>query len=206
MLFGLVGASRNGKTTLAKAIAEELGIEFLPSSITATGLKYGFDTVANLDLEQRMILQTHLLEDHIEMLQASPRPLILDRTPIDMIGYLMAEFGMHSHLDASDEVLQAAEQYKTLCLQVTVTFYDFLFVIGQLPNYEAAPGKPVLNRAYQTHTQLIMEGALATITDEISYATIYETEFEARREYIHDTIVERINQIDVMRRTSLHVQ
>jgi len=205
MLYGLTGSSGTGKTTLGKAVAESLGIEFRPTSITECARRHGFNAVGVLPLTDRLALQNHLLEDHIEMLAEAPRPLIVDRTPIDFIGYLMAEFDMHSHMRASPEELVAADDYVQRCLTATLRYYDHVFILGQLDFYEEAATRPADNRAYQTHSQLIMEGALFKLSGRVSYSAIYKNDFEARETFVHDTIVARLDEIEKERRSAAHI-
>jgi hypothetical protein len=151
------------------------------------------------------VLQNHLLNDHVEMLVSTARPLIVDRTPIDMIGYLLAEFDMHSHMRATPEEIEEAEDYVKRCLKATVKHYDYVFILGQLPNYEPAVTRPADNRAYQTHSQFIMEGALFRLSGRVNYSGIYNTNREKREEFLHDTIVHRLDQIEKEKRSSPHI-
>lgn len=205
MLFGISGASGTGKTTLAKLVAEDLGIEYMPTSITECAKRHGFDAVGHLSLTQRIRLQQHLLEDHIEMVCQAPRPLIVDRTPIDMIGYMLAELDMHSHMRATPEELEAIEDYVTLCGEMTTSLYDYVFILGQLDGYEEAPTRPADNRAYQTHSQLIMMGAILRLHGKFNYAYLPFTDLEKRREGLHDTIVQRLNELERLRSSAAHI-
>lgn len=205
MLFGLTGASGTGKTTLAKRVAEDLGITYMPSSITECGRKHGFDTVGLMPLKDRIKLQMHLLEDHIQMVARADRPLIVDRTPIDMIAYLMAELDMHSHKRLDKEEIETCEAYVDLCLETTTKLYDYVFVLGQLDHYEIKESRPADNRAYQTHTQLIMLGAMSRLWGQVNFSVVRQQGFEERTEYVHDVIVRRMDEISRERASSAHI-
>lgn len=159
MIYGLIGASGTGKTTLAKMVADTLSILYQPSSITECAKKHGFDAVGSLSLEKRMELQWHLLNDHVEMIEKTERPMITDRTPVDMAAYAMAEFTMQSHQSASDKILADAESYVSHCLRAAERHFEMLFVLGRLNVYEVSETRPALNPAYQRHTDLIMKRA-----------------------------------------------
>lgn len=205
MLFGISGASGTGKTTLAKRVADDLGITYLPTSITECGKKHGFDPVAPMSIRSRLELQMHLLNDHVEMVTKADRPLIVDRTPIDMVAYLMGEFDMHSHMRATPEEIVAAEEYVDLCLETTAKLYDYIFILGQLDHYEIKESRPADNRAYQTHTQLIMQGCMSRLYGRINYTIIRSQDLEDRHETLHDTIVRRMDDISRERATSAHI-
>jgi nicotinamide riboside kinase len=205
MLFGLTGSSGTGKTTLAKRVAEELGITFMPTSITECAKRHGFDAVAPMTIQTRIALQMKLLEDHVSMVMDADRPLIVDRTPIDMIGYLLAEIDMHSNHRMLSEDIVAAEEYVDLCLETTAKLYDYIFVLGQLEHYEIKDSRPANNRAYQTHTQLIMQGALSRLWGRVNFSIVRQQELEIRHEYVHDAIVKRMDDISRERASSAHI-
>lgn len=205
MLFGLTGSAGTGKTTLAKRIAEDLGIEYMPASVTETAKKHGFNSVGVLNLQERMKLQEKLLEDHIQMVCKADRPLIVDRTPIDFIGYMMGELDMHSHMRLSAEEIAWIEEYKNLCLEATVKLYDYVFILKQLDSYEIKDSRPADNRAYQTHTQLIMQGCMSEVYGRLNFMVVRNQDLEARAELLHNTLVQRMDDISKERASSAHI-
>lgn len=205
MLYGLSGPSGSGKTTLAKTIAESLDLTFMPTSITACAQKHGYNSVGMLSLGQRIDLQQHLLHDHMEMLNAAPRPLIVDRTPIDFIAYMMAEMDMHSHLRATDAELGRIHDYVNECLNAALAFYDYVFLLGQLDSYEVTETRPALNRAYGMHTQLLMMGALQALYGRLGYVILQTTDHLVHETTVHDLIVKRMNAIEQEKRSAKHL-
>lgn len=206
MLYGLTGSSGTGKTTLARAVAESLSVEFVPTSITASGKRHGYDPVGMMSLADRIQLQHHLLDDLAELMKEGSRPAILDRTPIDLIGYMFAEIDMHSHIRLTQEDIDRLEVYRQRCLDLTATYFDHVFVTTPLPVYETADTRPVANAAYQQHSQMIMEGAIYQLTGRVNFTILRPTDLNVRTEHVHDTIVKRLNVIDMQRRgaTGLH--
>lgn len=205
MLFGISGSSGSGKTSLARRLSEDLGIEYRSASITSSGKRHGFDPVGILTLDERVALQYHLLSDHIELLEASPRPLIIDRTPIDMIAYLMGEFHMHSHMVTDERTLQAAAEYVSKAIEVTVRYYDQVFLLSPLPTYEEMRTRPATNPAYQIHTHLLMSGAMTLLRDRVSYFTVNTPDLEKRVAGLSDIIIERLDDIEKERRSAKHI-
>lgn len=204
MLYGLTGSHRSGKTTLAKKVAEDLGIEFYATSITEVARRNGFDPVAPMSLSDRVDLQYRLLEDHLEQLAKRSRPLITDRTPLDMLGYMLCEFHMSSHLVTTSAVLDRASHFQDICLAATVQNYDMLFYLAPLKDYVVEDGKPVPNRAYQKHHALMVQGGLSQLAGQTTYMLIENNDFEFRRNVVHSTIVSRIDNIDTAR-SSAHM-
>ncbi|OWZ90440.1 hypothetical protein B9J07_28040 [Sinorhizobium sp. LM21] len=205
MLYGLTGSSGTGKTTLGKRVADELGIAYMSGSITEIAKRHGYDPVAPMSLQDRIKLQFALLEDHVTMIAKAERPLIVDRTPIDFVGYILGEIDMHSHMRLSTEEIVAIEEYVDLCLETTVKLYDYVFVLGQLDHYEIKETRPADNRAYQTHTQLIMQGCMSRLHGRLNYMIVRQSDLEARVETIHDTLVHRMDDICKERASSAHI-
>ena len=201
MLYGLTGASGTGKTTLAKAIANDLGIEYISASISESAKKHGFNSVSPMPIHVRLTMQRHLLEDHTALIALSPRPAITDRTPLDMISYMLAEIGMHDHEEMTRQDCADIEQYVDDCIKVTSMLYDRIYILSQLDEYEEVDTRPVTNRAYQSHTQLIMMGTALKAAESVKTTFIMNQDFETRREQVTDYIVARMNEIQELRQS-----
>lgn len=196
MIYGLCGVHGSGKTTLGKQIAEAMEISFIQTSTTEVAREMGYDPVQIRTLEERIAFQEALLEHHVQRLAVIPRPAILDRTPIDMATYMLAEFGMHSGEAVSPELLERVCTYVERALRFTAINYDFVFQIGPLPVYEVSPHRPAHNPAYHRHYDLLMRGLMSTLKGKASYAYILTTDPQRRVEYILDMIERRLNKHD----------
>lgn len=205
MLFGLCGASGTGKTTLAKKVAEDLSITFIPTSITENARALGYEAVGELSLSERLDLQWGLLARHLDLIKNAPRPLILDRTPIDILAYMMAELHMHSHNHLSPKELDSVATYVNYCLNAAAKFYDFVFCLAPLETYESDPRRPAPNPGYQLHTQMIMHGGLSMIYGSLSYAMVNVQSLDERVDFVTETIARRIDDITTQRNSSAHV-
>lgn len=160
MIIGFSGAHRSGKTTLAQVVAAALHFDFVDASVSKIMAEGGFDGVAKLSIAERLEAQRYLLRRHIEMLQKIRRPTLIDRTPADMAAYLFGEITMHS-----EGIDQAAfSSYLTDCLFVMKTYFAGFIVPDILPVYVEQAGKPPVNRAYQQHHHLLVQGVLVQST------------------------------------------
>ncbi|QIG69152.1 P-loop NTPase domain-containing protein [Rhizobium phage RHph_N1_15] len=202
MLYCCSGTHRSGKTTAAKLLAEQLGIEFLDSSFDVAK-KFGYNPVGRMSLKDRMAMQILVLDDHIEKLNAAPRPLITDRCPLDYFAYTLAQFGMTSHEQADEQTLQAAHAFAEKCLDVTKTYYDMVFIMDPLRVYEVDPTKatPVVNPAFQLHIHALIHGAVSQIHREINYAIVPFMPLQDRVDFIAQQIVERMDDIDDLKQS-----
>jgi hypothetical protein len=202
MIWGVTGASGVGKSTVCKLVADSLDIAFVQTSITESAKRHGFNAVGDLTLSERIDLQEKLLDDHMQLLDETERPAILDRTPIDMIGYMMGEIYMHSHKELTPEQIQRVNNFALRCMWVTKRNYDCVFHLAPLPFYEAAQTRPAENTAYQKHTDLIMRGALSELSGAVSQCILNTTDLNERQEAIHDLIVQRLDTLEASRKAN----
>lgn len=179
MAFGFSGAHRTGKTTLAKQVAEDLKMQFLDGSVSKIMKEFGINAVGDIPLEQRIEAQEFLLKRYLDNLTKAPRPLITDRTPLDMIGYMLGEITMHN---CSAEAGKKANAYVENCLDATLRHFDTVIIVGPLAGYTVDPKSPPPNEAYQRAVQFLIEGAACRIASSMYIDSIETTDFEARRE------------------------
>lgn len=205
MLFGITGAAGTGKSTLGRLAGERTGIPFVPTSITRMARDVGYDAVSPMTLRERLDMQEKMLLKMAHLMNTMKGHAILDRTPIDMIGYMLGEVGMHSDKDLTPEELLRIEQMIVRCKRLTMAMFDFVFVTTPLPNYETKDTRPPPNRPYQWHTQFIMQGALMECSHRLSNATLIMSDLNERVDYVSGVILERIQQAEVYRATASHI-
>ncbi|MER9176243.1 ATP-binding protein [Mesorhizobium sp. M0955] len=202
MLYGFVGPSRAGKTTLARKVSEGLAMEFHPTSTSKVAKEHGFDLMAPMTLADRVAVQNILLDNHIRELEELPRPLLIDRTPVDYLAYLLAEFNMTSDQAASPATLNAAYDFVNRCLSTTKRYYDFLYYLAPLPFYKAEDGKHADNKAFQQHSALLMQGILSELNGDVNIAYIHDTDLDNRVDFLTSHLVSRLDEIDAQRKAA----
>lgn len=158
MILGLAGSHRSGKTTLARAVAARGGIAFYDGSFGRLARTLGFESVARMSVVQRLTMQNRVLDLYDREIQSEVADRITDRTPLDMLAYLMAEVGMHAGLE--EAASKAIVAYRNRCIALTRDLFDDVFLLQALPVYVVADGKPSDDPAYQTHIQTLIEGAI----------------------------------------------
>ena len=95
MIYCISGTHRNGKTTTATAVAEMLRCKAIETNISAMPMwrKIGSPSSA-VSFAERLYVQKEIFQYIRNIIEAkSPRPeytYIMDRSPMDLIGYLLA--------------------------------------------------------------------------------------------------------------------
>jgi hypothetical protein len=158
MIIGLAGTHRSGKSTLARAVSARHGIAYYDGSFGRIAKTFGYNAVAAMTPYERVTMQFAVLERFASELDASGPRVITDRTPIDMLAYMMAEIGMHAGLDEGTS--HAIVRYRERCIATTRELFGAVFLLQPLPTYVAEDGKPSGDPAYQMHIQTLIEGGL----------------------------------------------
>jgi hypothetical protein len=158
MILGLAGSHRSGKTTLARAVAAKGGIAFYDGSFGRLARTLGFESVARMSIFERLTMQNRVLDLYDREIRQDAAARITDRTPLDMLAYLVAEVGMHAGL--GDAASREVVAYRDRCIGLTRDLFDDVFVLQALPVYVVADGKPSDDPAYQMHIQTLIEGAI----------------------------------------------
>lgn len=193
-MFGIMGAHRTGKTTLAKALSKKNGLYFFQSSTTEIMAEGGFDPVGLMSPKERIEAQEWLLLRYMELAADAPRPFITDRTPIDMAAYTLAEVSMHNTSPALGERIDA---YVRAAIMAAAGMFDTLMVARPLPSYEASPDKPPANLAYQSHVQILVEGmAYHMLGEQVTVGFLTSTNHDHRVEACTNLMNRRLKEME----------
>jgi len=200
MIYGLTGASGTGKTTLGRELSKRLGIPFLPTSITEMAADLGLPSpVAQLNLNDRTVLQVELLTAMCKFLESLPHPCIIDRTPLDLLAYMLAEVHMHAHIGASETLIKVINDYSLYCVGIAKRFLTVIYCLEPLPTYEVDSKRPAWNPAYHRHVQCLIKGAMMELSSFVPYFTVPAMPLEERAELVGASITSHIDAIQKQR-------
>lgn len=165
-MIGICGAHRTGKTTLARTVSELSGFHFLETNASGTFKRLGCSPKEDMDLKDRLFVQTEILNDIEEAYRNSPTPhFITDRTPLDTAAYLIAD--VHRTATKGDPWVEyEILRYVDRCLEMSEQWFSLLVLVQpgiQLKDHEdKAPASPV----YIEHINDILIGLLMGRSDE----------------------------------------
>lgn len=144
MKIGIVGCAGTGKSTLARQVADELGVDCIESKdLTAHILERdGYDYSSGVQVERFLAnsgRQTEILRRTLE-LESEAESFVTDRTVVDLAAYAVSE--MHNHdTKALRHVFETCRAH--------VGDYSHLFLCGWNDGPVGENNKRTLNPWYQ---------------------------------------------------------
>lgn len=190
MTFGLAGAHGTGKTTLAHRIRDEFGLHYYDGSSGRIMKELGYNSIAAMTLSQRIEAQFAYFNRYLEEIGDMPRPFITDRTPLDMVGYMLAETTMHSDASLAPRIVEYVGQ----CINATGNIFDTVVFVQPFGAVPERDGKPPLNEAYQLAVQLQIEGTISKIHRYLgAYYYLNSPDIECRMDAMGKIIEKRID-------------
>ncbi|MDX5412834.1 MAG: ATP-binding protein [Rhodobacterales bacterium] len=167
-MIGLIGAHRTGKTTLAKAWVEwkqrsGYHVKYLTISAgTVIQETLGVDCGEITSIDDRLKVQRALTDRYEATMESHTKfggelVFVIDRTPLDIAAYTLAEAGQHLTMDQAKEVCAIVER----CYALTEKYLSYLIFLPPVLPYVVEDGKPPLNAAYQQHISALMLGLMS---------------------------------------------
>lgn len=166
MRVGLCGAHRTGKTTLAQGLQDSLDINFLRTTTSEVFAENGLDPSAPMDFETRLWIQ-HKILDAAEQVWQSSNAFVTDRTPLDMLGYTLADIRGDTVVHFTD-----LEAYAARCFASTNNYFSHLIFVQPGIPLVFEEGKAALNQAYIEHLSILMGGLLADERQRVASSTL----------------------------------
>ena len=154
--IGLSGSHGSGKTTLAKAYAEAVGVKFLPSRASQIIIDAGRNPSEDYEFLDRMLLQELILASAIEDYEgANDSPFITDRTPLDFLTYLMTDI---SRNNVEGELAERFLNYQGQCFNAINRYFNVVVIIQPGIQLIDREGKGSANVVYAEHFNATISG------------------------------------------------
>jgi hypothetical protein len=167
-VIGLAGSQRTGKSTLAKAYAEESGVKFIATGASATFARLGLDPKKDYDFATRLRTQREILADCDRLYDSAGVRFITDRTPIDFLGYTLADVTRENVRGKLEVELQ---RYVDDCYACANKHFTVLILVQPGIALVEAEGKAPASPSYMAHVNALMLGLMA---DEALQADHYK--------------------------------
>jgi hypothetical protein len=151
MKIGFAGAHRTGKTTLAKEVAKSTGIRFFETNVSQAPVwkEIHASPSDSFTFSERVEIQ-HRLMDYLGYQYAAQteEAYVVDRTPLDILGYLFANLD-HT---CSNLWSDSAKSLITRSIYLVDNFFDRIFLVQpgiQTVVESGKTGKVFLSWSYQ---------------------------------------------------------
>ncbi|EOF9312945.1 hypothetical protein ACK2J6_001115 [Vibrio fluvialis] len=155
MRVGIAGAHRVGKTTLAKLVAEKTGHPFVPNSATPSFETFGIKPNANLQMNLRLSVQTHIYQRFLEATNGMS-DYIVDRTPLDYIAYTISELNTVEFNKLGSVGRSMVDGYIKSCLSSVLDKFDVLFIVPPGIEIEQDESKGVCDSVVIEHIHALI--------------------------------------------------
>lgn len=157
--YGILGAHRTGKTTLATELAKTLKVPFCRTSVSTMLASLGLDPQADLPFADRLQVQNlvlrWLLQGYSRALEQLPDTavILVDRTPLDVLAYTTSEIQRQT---MTPELSAQMDLHRQRCIEAM----NFNFMGATL----VSPGIPLIADAKSAtaniHYQRNVHGAM----------------------------------------------
>jgi len=157
--IGLAGTHRSGKTTMAKAFAEDYGCDFVTISMTQIMADMGLEPADIQDVKTRLKVQHKAVEACDRVFTGRKTAFISDRTPIDVAAYTLGDAVQGFYGTEHDaEVLKLIDD----CIDITNMAFAGVLYVPPSPKikYVMEAGKPRPDDAYQAHIDVLVAGLM----------------------------------------------
>ena len=135
MRISIIGGHRTGKTTLARALGQKLGIDYVPGGCAPVFDAMCLSPTDNLTFTQRLAVQHEILGIyHSKVSERSS--FITDRSPLDFIAYLLADLDTERAMALTEEDESVILGYIEQCLHSVSSTLDVVVLV--------MPGIPVV--------------------------------------------------------------
>lgn len=193
MIIALSGAHRTGKTTLARHYANRHEhVTFCPVSISDMQKKMGYKSSnQTYAWAIRQKIQTGLLEQYAALLDSLDKhqSYILDRSPLDLIIYLIRAAPKHMTEDDSDFIMR----YISQCLELNARIELTMVLRPGIPLIAATTSAPAVAGDLEIFTFMLL-GLIDSYKNQmpslVHIMPRYFLSLEQRCDYIEDYIAE----------------
>lgn len=160
-MYGLAGSHRSGKTTLARDLAADLGIEFLETKVGDVFTDLGLDPKQPLSFGDRLDVQNKILRNmETQFALRNGAAFIADRTPFDVLGYTLADVQRDTLDDAMRDRVHA---HVGVAVQVAQEYLRGVMLVRPLPDQGNVHGKAQACPVYMRHVYILIRDMLETV-------------------------------------------
>ena len=178
MKIALSGSAGTGKTTLARALSQELALPYFEEGMRSL-LEGGLD-LHSLNIEQHRQLMRDMWSAQEAQELGAVEGFVADRSSLDYAAFWL-HYGLYEDREASDEFMAAMQAY--------AESYDHVVLLPWGVIQLQDDGVRTTNRWIQLRYQGILETCLKRFLPPAKLLVVPETgDFEVRKQFVLDAI------------------
>lgn len=157
--FGISGAHKSGKTTLAKHVAAKWNMKYIDMRLSDVLRAFGATPNEIIPFAERLHIQQNMVKHCINILDDAEENYITDRTFIDVAAYTLS-YMPHAISDIESETVKLIVSQ---CYHAQSAFFDKLIVVGnsfEPPKEPTAHEKAAFSWAWNFQLQSIIKGVV----------------------------------------------
>lgn len=159
-MFGLTGAQRTGKSTLARVFSENTGVPALYTSAREVFAELSLNPKVDYPLEVRLGIQRRILDSFDKQYRSVEGGVfIADRTPIDMMAYTLADI---QRGNVPQKLEKEFEQYMADCIALSNSTFSILAIVQPGIPLADEEGKAPATFAYMEHINILIMGLVVS--------------------------------------------
>lgn len=186
--FGISGAHKSGKTTLAKAVADKWGLKYIDVNLSSVNRAFGASPNEIIPFARRLEIQRNMVSHCINLFSEAEENYISDRTFIDVAAYTLS-YMPHVVSDIESETVKLIVDQ---CYRAQVAFFDKTIIIGN--SFDIAPhpdnsGKGAFSWSWNFQLQTLMRGLVLNANMKCPVSFIPDS---------HNTVSQRMSKMEVL--------
>ena len=154
--IGFTGAHRTGKTTLAKRLAVDLRLPYVPSISSKVYQDIGIDPSKTPSFSDRLNVQNRILTAQSNLWE-SQESFVTDRTPYDFVMYLLGDINNTTEL-ATGFNTQGILDYIACCQSLCDCYFSNIILVEPAIDLVPEVGKANSHKLYIDHLNAIIKG------------------------------------------------
>lgn len=187
---------------MARAFSKKSGLPFVQTSASEVFKQLGMSPRLDYPLSQRIEVQRRILDACEKQYRSvGTGVFVTDRTPIDMLAYMLADV-QRQNVDSSTE--EALDQYFKDCISVSNYHFAILMVVQPGISIVEDEDKAPANASYVEHINTLILGLTVSEVIESAHYYIprYMTSLESRVEAL-DFAIRKTNERFKMHKEAL---
>lgn len=169
------GSHRNGKTELTKKLSDKMGVPYIDANVSASFESMKFSPDSYFTFGERVSIQKVVFQNMkniLDFYSGKMNSYLFDRSPVDMIGYLLANIDQTTSSIFDKDV----KEFIQSCISLTREHFDLVIFVptgfDSVTFCEGKNGKVYSSLAYRMAISNVISGVYSDFLDDFKVIKI----------------------------------